>query len=151
VRDVYQRFVRPRAGDAEIRRVSYLVMIVWGAIGVAANIKPVAFLQVLIIFSTTATASTFVAPALMMAFWRRATAAGTMAAMFAGAGTILALFVIGSISSGTAFVAYQLFSVEPIVWGLAVSAVTGVVVSLATQPPPAELVSRLFDAPQVAK
>ncbi|MEX0679614.1 MAG: sodium:solute symporter, partial [Pirellulales bacterium] len=95
--------------------------------------------------------STFVAPALMMAFWRRATAAGTMAAMLAGAGTILALFVGGSIESGTAFVAYQLLSLEPIVWGLAVSAAAGVLVSFMTSPPPAELVSRLFDAPQAAK
>jgi SSS family solute:Na+ symporter/sodium/pantothenate symporter len=150
VRDVYQRFLRPQASDAEIRRVSYAVMIVWGALGVAANIRPVAFLQLLIIFSTTATASTFVAPALMMAFWRRATAAGTIAAMAAGAGTILALFVAGSISSGTAFVAYPLLSLEPIVWGLAVSSVVGVLVSLATSPPADELVSRLFDAPRPA-
>jgi hypothetical protein len=33
------------------------------------------------------------------------------------------------------------------VWGLAVSAVAGVVVSLATTPPPPALVSRLFDVP----
>jgi SSS family solute:Na+ symporter/sodium/pantothenate symporter len=145
VRDIYQRFLRPRAGDAEIRRVSYLVMIVLGAIGVAANIRPVAFLQMLIIFSTTATASTFVAPALMLAFWRRATAAGTLAAMAAGAVTILALFVAGSIRSGTAFVPYALLGFDPIVWGLAVSAATGVVVSLFTSPPPEELVSRMFD------
>jgi SSS family solute:Na+ symporter/sodium/pantothenate symporter len=145
VRDIYQRFLRPRAGDAEIRRVSYLVMIVLGAIGVAANIRPVAFLQMLIIFSTTATASTFVAPALMLAFWRRSTAAGTLAAMAAGAVTILALFVAGSIRSGTAFVPYALLGFDPIVWGLAVSAATGVVVSLFTSPPPEELVSRMFD------
>jgi SSS family solute:Na+ symporter/sodium/pantothenate symporter len=145
VRDIYQRFLRPRAGEAEIRRVSYTVMILFGVIGVAANIRPVAFLQMLIIFSTTATASTFVAPALMLAFWRRATAVGTMAAMGAGAITILALFVAGSISSGTAFAPYALLGFDPIVWGLVVSGVTGVAVSLLTPPPPAELVSRMFD------
>ncbi len=147
VRDVYQRFLRPRAGDAEIRRVSYIVMVLWGAIGVVSNISPVAFLQMLIIFSTTATASTFVTPALMLAFWRRATAAGTIAAMLVGAGTILALFIIGSIRSGTAFRAHELAGLHPIVWGLAASAVAGVVVSLITSPPSEELVSRLFDAP----
>ena len=146
VRDIYQRFLRPRAGDSEIRRVSYVVMIIFGLIGVLSNIQPVSFLQTLIVFSTTATASTFVTPALMMAFWRRGTAAGTTAAMLAGAGTILVLFVVGSIESGAAFRAYMLLGVEPIVWGLAVSAVTGVVVSLLTSPPPPELVSRLFDA-----
>ncbi len=147
VRDIYQRFLRPLAGDAEIRRVSYAVMIVFGLIGVVSNIHPVDFLQTLIVFSTTATASTFVTPALMMAFWRRATAAGTTAAMLAGAGTILTLFIVGSIGSGTAFQAYMLWGMEPIVWGLAVSAMAGVFVSLGTSPPPPELVSRLFDAP----
>jgi sodium/pantothenate symporter len=147
VRDVYQRFVRPHAGDSEIRQVTYVVMILFGLIGVVSNIQPVNFLQTLIVFSATATASTFVAPALMLAFWRRATAAGSAVAMLAGAGTILALFIVGSIASGTAFQAYMLLGMEPIVWGLAVSAVTGVVVSLCTSPPPAALVSRLFDAP----
>ena len=49
-------------------------MILLGVIGVVANINPVQFLQKLVVFSTTATAGTFVAPALMLAFWRRATA-----------------------------------------------------------------------------
>ena len=155
VHDIYQRFLRPLAGDNEIRRVSHLVMIIFGLIGVAANVDPVKFLQSLVVFSTTATASTFVTPALMLSFWRRATAAGTIAAMLAGAGTVLALFVYGSAFDGWmirpyfdwSFRAYLLFSLEPIVWGLAVSAVTGVGVSLLTTPPPAELISKLFDAP----
>ena len=95
VRDIYQRFLRPRAGDDEIRRVSHVVMILFGLIGVVGEHPARSnFLQTLIVFSTTATASTFVAPALMLAFWRRATAAGTIAAMLAGAGTILALFIV---------------------------------------------------------
>ena len=57
VRDIYQRFLRPQAGDAEIRRVSHVVMILFGLIGVAANINPVQFLQKLVVFSTTSTAS----------------------------------------------------------------------------------------------
>ncbi|MGD9721021.1 MAG: sodium:solute symporter [Pirellulales bacterium] len=149
VRDIYQRFLRPRAGDTEIRHVSYVVMILFGLIGVLSNIQPVNFLQTLIVFSTTATASSFVTPALMMAFWRRATAAGTSAAMLAGAGAILTLFIVGTIQGGAAFQPYQLLGLEPIVWGLAVSAVAGVAVSLVTSPPPEELVSRLFDAPAV--
>ena len=146
VRDIYQRFLRPAASDHEIRRVSHVVMIIFGLIGVASNIRPVGFLQSLIVFSTTTTASTFVTPALMLSFWRRATAAGTIAAMLSGAGTILALFIAGSVIDGTAFHAYMLWGMEPIVWGLAVSAVAGVGVSMVTSPPPAELVSRLFDA-----
>jgi sodium/pantothenate symporter len=152
VRDIYQRFLRPGAGETELRRMSHIVMIILGAIGVAANINPVEFLQKLVIFSATATASTFVIPALMLAFWRRATAVGTMAAMFVGAATVLVLFTCGPLfESKPIFDAYQLLGLDPVVWGLAASAVAGVLVSLATMPPPVELVSRLFDAPQAAK
>jgi sodium/pantothenate symporter len=151
VRDIYQRFLRPRADDAEIRRASHAVMIAFGLIGVAANIQPVDFLQKLIVFSTMSTASAFVAPALMLAFWRRATAAGAMAAMLAGAATILSLFVCGPLlENKKLFEPYQLLGLDPIVWGLAVSSTFGVLVSLISAPPPARLVGELFDAPSGA-
>jgi SSS family solute:Na+ symporter/sodium/pantothenate symporter len=155
VRDVYQRFFRPRAGDAELRRLSYLAMAVVGAVAVAANLKPVAYLQAIVVFSSTSAAATFVVPALMMAFWRRATTAGSLAAMLAGSATMLALFATGWILSwrgydpmigpATAFRPYYLLGLEPIVWGLAVSLAMGIGVSLATAPPDPQLVSRLFD------
>jgi sodium/pantothenate symporter len=145
VRDIYQRFLRPAAGDNEIRRVSHIVMILFGVIGVVANIRPVGFLQTLIIFSTTSTASAFVAPALMLAFWRRATAAGTIAAMVVGAGTNVSYSLARLSLDGPSYDQWS-YGLEPIVWGLAASAITGVVVSLFTSPPPAELVSSLFDA-----
>src|SRR5262249_38964162 len=85
VRDIYQRFFRRGAGDAEIRRVSHVVMVALGALGIAANIHPVQFLQKLVVFSTSGTASTFVAAALMLAYWRRATVSGVLAAMLSGA------------------------------------------------------------------
>lgn len=147
VRDIYQRFLRPRAGEAELRRMSHVVMIVLGAIGVAANINPVDFLQKLIVFSASATAATFVMPAIMLAFWRRATAVGTMAGMIGGGATVLALFSCGPLLESKAmFDPYQLLGLDPVVWGLVASGLIGAVVSLATTPPPAELVSRLFDA-----
>jgi SSS family solute:Na+ symporter/sodium/pantothenate symporter len=151
VRDIYQRFLRPAADDAEIRRASHVVMIIFGLIGVAANIQPVDFLQKLIVFSTMSTASAFVAPALMLAFWRRATAAGAIAAMLAGSVTILSLFVCGPLlENKKLFEPYQLFGLDPIVWGLAVSSTFGVLVSLLSSPPPARLVGELFDTPSDA-
>src|SRR5262249_20772401 len=85
VRDVYQHFLRPQATDAEMRRLSHAAMILLGCIGVAANISPVNSLQALIVFSSTTTSAPFLAPALMMCYWRRATTAGMLAAMFTGA------------------------------------------------------------------
>jgi SSS family solute:Na+ symporter/sodium/pantothenate symporter len=156
VRDVYQRFLRPEAGDRELRRLSHLAMAVVGLIAVAANLRPVAYLQAIVVFSSTSAAATFVVPAMMLAFWRRATTAGALAAMLAGTTTMLALFVVGwtlswrgydpMIGPATAFRPYYLLGLEPIVWGLTASLVAGVGISLVSAPPSPELVSRLFDA-----
>jgi sodium/pantothenate symporter len=120
-----------------------------------ANLRPVAYLQAIVVFSSTSAAATFVVPALMMAFWRRATTAGAHAAMLAGSATMLALFATGwtlswrgfdpMIGPATAFRPYYLLGLEPIVWGLVVSLAAGVGVSLVSSPPGPELVSRLFD------
>ncbi len=148
VRDIYQRFLRPHAESNEIRWVTYGVMVLLGVIGVVANINPVQFLQKLVVFSTSATASTFVAPALMLAYWRRATAAGSLAGMLGGATMVLSLFTAGPLVEGKPmFEPYQLLGLDPIVWGLAVSSALSVSVSLITSPPPDELVAKLFDAP----
>lgn len=152
VRDIYQRFVRPQASDAELRRVSHVVMVLLGMLGVVANVNPVQFLQKLVVFSTTSTASTFVAAALMLAYWRRATVAGVLAAMLCGATTVLALFTCGPLVEGKPlFDAYQLLGLDPIVWGLAASSIAGVAVSLMTSPPEESIVSHLFDAPSAAR
>jgi SSS family solute:Na+ symporter/sodium/pantothenate symporter len=153
VRDVYQRFVRPDATEHELRRLTYLVMIVIGGIAVALNIDPVKYLQTMVVFSSGCAASSFLVPTLMMCYWRRATAAGTMAAMLAGATAAFALNVAGLViayRTGTPFQSYNLFGFEPLLWGLLVSFVVGLSVSLITTPPDEKLVSKLFDAPQAA-
>jgi len=155
VRDVYQRFINPKATDHEMRRLTYLVMIVIGTIAAALNIVPVDRLQMLVTFSSGCAASAFLIPTVMMCYWRRATAAGTIAAMLAGALTALSLNLAGLYVAYTArpqvsFAAYNLLGFEPIVWGLAVSLVVGLAVSLMTQPPDEKLISKLFDAPEPA-
>jgi sodium/pantothenate symporter len=150
VRDVYQRFINPQATDYEIRRLTYFVMILIGIVAVGLNIVPVDKLQMLVVFSSGCAASAFLMPALMMCYWRRATAVGTIAAMLTGAGVAFSLNMVGLVNAyrtGNSFQAYNLLGFEPIVWGLIVSAVVGIVVSLLTRPPDEELVSKLFDAP----
>ncbi|MCY2962948.1 MAG: sodium:solute symporter [Planctomycetota bacterium] len=152
VRDVYQRFINPHAPSQTLRRMSYMVMIGVGVIAVLANIRPVAYLQVIVVFSGTGAAATFCIPAIMLAFWRRATVAGMISSMLGGAGTMVMLYILGSqgfgeqnIGAASAFRPYFLLGVDPLIWGLAVSLIAGVAVSLITTPPPAETVSRLFD------
>jgi sodium/pantothenate symporter len=154
VRDVYQRFINPQAGTHDLRRLSYLAMIVVGAVAVAANIKPVAYLQAIVVFSGTGAAATFCVPALMLAFWRRATVPGMLASMLGGAGTMVTLYGLGFAGYGathligpvTSFRPCFLLDLDPLLWGLSVSLLAGIAVSLATAPPDAALVSRMFDA-----
>ncbi len=154
VRDVYQRFINPEATQHQMQRLSYIAMIAIGVVAVLANIEPVAYLQAIVVFSGTSSAATFCVPALMLAFWRRATVPGMLASMIAGGGTMLALYATGFMGYGsdvligqvTRFRPYYLLGLDPLVWGLPASLIAGVAVSLATKPPSAELVSKLFDA-----
>ncbi|MDB5335449.1 MAG: Na+/solute symporter [Planctomycetaceae bacterium] len=160
VRDIYQRFLDPNASEARLKFLSHTGMIVVGLVAVAANIQPVKYLQALVVFSSTGTACTFLIPALMAAYWRRASVAGVLAAMFLGACTALTLYSIGifnladrlrlpeqlPIGQDTSLRPYYLFGYDPIIWGLSISLVAGVVVSLVTPPPDPKLISKLFDA-----
>lgn len=159
VRDVYQQFIAPDANERELRRISTVVMIGVGLIAIAANIRPVAYLQAIVVFSGTGAASTFCVPALMIAYWRRATVPGILASMFTGAVTLVTLYVVGflgvmgdqMIGQVTKFRPYYLGQLDPLLWGLCASLLAGVVVSLITAPPDAARVSRLFDAPPPAE
>lgn len=158
VRDVYQRFLSPHASERQLRFVSTFAMVAVGAIAVAANIKPVQYLQAIVVFSGTGAAATFCMPALMIAYWRRATTAGVLASMICGATTMLALYGAGFAGYGSdqligqvsKFRPYYLFGLDPLIYGLAASFIAGIVVSRLTTPPDHTLVSKLFDAEPAA-
>jgi SSS family solute:Na+ symporter/sodium/pantothenate symporter len=152
VRDVYQRFIDPQAPEHALRRLTWWVMLLIGAVAVAVSIYPVKYLQTLVVFSSGCSAASFLVPTLMLCYWRRATAAGTISAMLAGAATALALNLAGLVIAfregrPSEFHAYELLGLEPLIWGVLVSLVVGVVVSLLTEPPEARLVRKFFDAP----
>lgn len=155
VRDVYQRFINPQATDREIRRMTHIVMIVVGAIALAANISPPQYLQTFVVFCTSGQTGAFLAPLIMACFWQRATKQGILAAMVSGSLTVLALYAIGWVGSATGnydpgigpatdFRPYFLLGIEPIVWGIVVSGTAGVVTSLLTPKPSEELLRRMF-------
>jgi len=150
VRDVYQRFLRPHASARELRRLSYLVMLLIGVVAVVANLQPVEYLQAIVVFSGASGAATFFMPAFMAAFWRRATAAGVVASMVAGAATVLGLYVAGwlgpdpLIGEKSRFSPYYLCQLHPVVWGLGVSVLAGLGVSMLTEPPRGRILDELF-------
>jgi sodium/pantothenate symporter len=153
VRDVYQRFINPAATEHELRRLTYISMALIGLVAMLLNINPVEKLQMLVTFSSGCAASAFFVPVAMMCYWRRATTAGTISAMLAGALVAFSLNMAGLVIAmlfKTGFVPYNLLGFEPIVWGLSVSLIVGTVVSLVTRPPDERLVSKLFDAPEPA-
>ncbi len=153
VRDIYQRLICPDADRDHLRRVAWGTMIIAGIISVAVSWYPVDYLQAFIIFSTSGAAATFLVPALMACYWRRATTTGVFASMISGALVVLALYLTGifslipqqAIGAATRFRPYYLFGFDPLIWGILVSSVFGVVGSLLSSPMNEELVSRMFD------
>lgn len=153
VRDIYQRLLRPGAQRDELRLAAWVTMILAGLISVAVMWSPPEYLQVFIVFSTSGAAATFLVPAVMACYWRRATPAGVGAGMVSGAGVVLFLYLCGimgwspaqAIGAAGDFRPWFLLGLEPLIWGLLASSSSAVLVSLLTAPLPAEHISRLFD------
>jgi len=155
VRDIYQRFLSKDADRDHLRRVAWCTMIGAGVISVLVSWYPVNYLQAFIVFSTSGAAATFLVPALMACYWRRATTPGVFSSMISGALVVMVLYLIGifslidqePIGAASRFHPYFLFGMDPLIWGIAASGFFGVVVSLLTEPLPEDLVSRMFDVP----
>jgi sodium/pantothenate symporter len=153
VRDIYQRFIDPKASAKTMRRLAGVGMVIIGVGAILLNLEPVRYLQALVVFSSGGAGASFLVPCLMLCYWQRATAAGVISAMLCGAGTLLGLYFIGFVSpdpmigANTEMRPYFLFGLEPSIWGIAVSAVAGILVSHLTAPPEAKHVALLFGKP----
>ncbi len=153
VRDIYQRFVNPVADRNHLRIAAWCTMIFAGVLSVAINWNPVQFLQAFIVFSTSGAAATFLVPAVMACYWRRANSSGILTSMLSGAITVLVLYAVGiaqqlmqaQANAPTSFRPIFLLGFDPLIWGLMTSIVLGVTVTLLTDPPDEDLVSRMFD------
>lgn len=156
VRDVYQRLLRPTAPEREIALVGYGATVGVGILAALVATRPPDFLQLVIVFASAGMAAAFLIPAAMACFWRRATGAGAMAAMVAGALTVIGLYAAGiigrnlfdydpRIGAGSAIAPLYLLGLDPCVWGLGVSLLAGVLGSLLSAEPDPDRVSLLFD------
>src|SRR5690606_5440439 len=50
IKDIYLRFINPDASTKKVRYLTYTVMIAVGLMAIALNIRPVKFLQALVVF-----------------------------------------------------------------------------------------------------
>jgi SSS family solute:Na+ symporter/sodium/pantothenate symporter len=153
VRDLYQRNINPNVSQRGVKWVSYGTTAVVGVIVALMSLRPPHYLQYLILFTGAGMGCTFLAPTVLGLYWRRATRAGALAGLVGGFGTVTVLYVLGWLGvgkegmSGPAkepFAPVYLLSLDPVLWGLAVSFGVAIVVSLLTAPPPDKHVDTYF-------
>ena len=153
VRDIYQRNWNPSISPRAVKAITYGTTAVVGIIVTFAALRPPRFLQFLIIFTTGGMASTFLAPTVLALYSPRATKAGALAAMIGGFVTVMGLYILGwfGISkeglTGPAkekVAPVYLLGLDPLVYGMLVSFVLGIVVSRFTTPMPKSHVGRYF-------
>jgi SSS family solute:Na+ symporter/sodium/pantothenate symporter len=153
VRDLYQRNINPNVSERGVKWVSYGTTAVVGLVVTALALRPPRYLQYLILFTGAGMGCTFLAPTVLGLYWRRATRAGALAGLVGGFGTVTVLYVLGWLGVGKEgktgpamekFAPVYPLNLDPVLWGLAVSFMLAVVVSLLTMPPPDKHVDKYF-------
>ncbi|MDA1014832.1 MAG: hypothetical protein O3A00_10325 [Planctomycetota bacterium] len=144
VRDIYQRNMNPNASEKTIKRLSYLCTLLVGTIAMVVAINPPNYLQDIIVYVGSGLAACFLAPVVFGLYWPRSNETGCIAGMLSGFAAHLAMYVAGIFTNGSFFAPYQLFNFDPIILGLITSFVVTYVATLATAPPPDDLVRKYF-------
>jgi sodium/proline symporter len=142
-RDLYERFINPRASEQQMLWVSRACVLAIGIIGyLVALVEPPAVAFV-VIFATSVLGSAF-APAFVAAvWWKKANTPGAIASMVAGATTAVFWELAGLAVTTT---------LAPVTVGLTASTVAIVVVSLATQrssPVPTDVLAAMEETARV--
>jgi sodium/proline symporter len=123
-RDLYQRYLDPKATDKRMVLVSRLFVLAVGAVGiVVALVKPPGVFSI-VVFTTSVLGSAFLPSYFCAVWWKKANAPGAIASMIGGGGMAFFWRLSGAMSAT---------AVHPMFAGLIVSIILIVVVSLATQ------------------
>ena len=143
VQDFYHRRFHPHASERTLRLVSRLSIVAIALIGAGGTLFSPVFLQAIIVFAGGSAACAFLVPAILAAFWERATARAALAAMLGGILTMFGLYLFGWLRGGdpgigekSSLAPFYLFGVAPFVWGLLVSGLLGILVTLREPPVP---------------
>ena len=143
-RDLYERFVNPKASERQMVRVSRLLVLAIGAAGylVALFEPPTVF--GIVVFVTSVLGSAFLPSYVCAVWWRRANGPGALASMVAGAGVAF-LWQLAELDAAT--------GLHAMLAGTVSSTAAMILVSLATQrlaPVPAQTLEWMSEAARLA-
>lgn len=142
-RDLYERFVNPRASEKQMVRVSRGLVLGIAVIGyVVALYEPPSVFGI-VVFATTVLGSAFLPAYVCAVWWRRANAPGALASIIAGA-VVSFVWQYAGLAEPT--------QLDPMLVGVLASTTAMIVVSLATQnshPVPADIVAAMDEADRV--
>ncbi|HEV8131215.1 MAG TPA: sodium:solute symporter family protein [Acidobacteriota bacterium] len=143
IRDIYQRFVRPDASEANIVLLSRLIVVILGVVAFGLSRLSSEFLSVALYAYTIYGAS--ITPSLLAAFfWKRATAAGAIASIIAGTFVTIVWEQMKFGSAVPARFGWPDVTIDAVIPAIVVSVITLVAVSLLTTPPSAEKLKAFF-------
>lgn len=142
VRDLYQRFIDPRASSRRLKLLSYAGTAAVGLVAMAGALDPPDFLQKIIVSSNSGLGVALLAPVSLGLYWRRANRAGALGGMLGGALCHLMLYQVGWSQGWSS--PWCPLGLDPLMWSLAVSFALMIGLSLAAAPPNREVVRRYF-------
>jgi Na+/pantothenate symporter len=140
VRDIYQRTINPAVSERVTRILSYSTTIVVGTIVTLLASRRIDFLQYIVVFTSSGFASTFLAPIALGIYWKGMTRQGALGAAISGLATII-MFFCPTLWGGERI---NLLGLHPVVWGLFISFLMGILLSKLSGPPPEHLVRSFF-------
>jgi sodium/proline symporter len=142
-RDIYERFINPKASERQMVMVSRGLVVAVAVIGyVVALVEPPTVFSI-VIFATSVLGSAFLPAYVCAVWWRKANTPGALASMIVGA-TVAFVWEYAGLVNTT--------QLHPMLTGVVSSTITMIVVSLATQkiaPVPAHILDAMNVASQV--
>jgi SSS family transporter len=136
--DLYGKFVRPDASEADLVRANRIAIVALAVIPVAAALQKYGDVQAIVVEQTKFIASFFFVPVVIGLNWRRGTAAGAVAAMLGGFLACLLWELTGQRGFGR-------HGIDAVEVGVATSVIMFVLVSRFTRPVPAEKLRVFFE------
>lgn len=127
--DIYKTCINKEAGEDKVQQVNLGILLVGIAIMIIIALRPGELVEILILFASGCMAASYMIPFMLGAYWRKATAAGTLCAAVSGPVIYIAVHLLSS----TKWYSHTLGNMHPILPAIILPLFLGVVVSLCTQ------------------